>query len=195
MREHKRNAHSADEVPAKLCPPRRRASAYATVLCLTLAPAATCAAQQISVLKGKCGAGVHLVAKDARLSDVLKRLSQTLEFPLQFEGVNDPVINVDTVRPAPELVSKLSPGDNIMVTQAADPRCPREYRIVKVWVLPKANAATVAPPAPARPVTTAAPQSSSPYTPNQLDEMSKQRKAAYDAYVKEHGVPPPPAED
>jgi hypothetical protein len=150
--------------------------------------------QQISVDKDDCANGVHLKAKNARLSEVLKRLSQTLDFQLQYDSANDPIINADMTRRAPELVAKLAPSDNIMVTQAADPRCRGQSKIVKVWVLPTANAtARTPPPSPARqPIV---PQASQPYTPAQLDEMSRKRKAAFDAYVKEHGVPPPPEAD
>lgn len=153
------------------------------------------AAQQITIGKGNCATGVRLTAKGARLSEVLKKLSQTLEFQLQFDSSNDPIVNIDMSRRAPELIAKLSPADNIMVTQAPDPKCPRQYRVVKVWVLPtaKANVGAPTPGAAARPAAT--PQASQPYTPAQLDEMSRQRKAAYDTYVREHGEPPPPDPD
>ena len=58
-------------------------------------------AQEIAVSKGKCGANVHVTARKARLSEVLKRLSQALDFQLQYESSNDPIIDIDLSRPAP----------------------------------------------------------------------------------------------
>src|SRR6188474_1542894 len=80
--------------------------------------------KEIRVTTGDCVSGVHLVAHDARLSEVLKRLSETLDFQLEFKATSDPVITIDLSRPAPELVSRLSPSESVIVTQAQDPRCP-----------------------------------------------------------------------
>ena len=85
---------------------------------------AQAAGPEIRISLGNCTSGVHLVARDARLSDVLERLSESLAFQLQFEGDTDSVVNVNVSMPAPELVAKLSPSDSVIVAQAHDPRCP-----------------------------------------------------------------------
>lgn len=165
-----------------------------SALCAALLVAAAGAtAQQIHIDPGDCDAGVRLTAKGVRLSEVLKRLSETLGFQLQYEGTSDPVINVDVSRQAPELVARLSPAESMMVTQAVDPRCPRHYRIVKVWVLPKAKE-NISPPA-ATHGQAAQVQPTAQYQPSQLDKMSLKAKEMYDAYVKTHGVPPPSPEE
>jgi hypothetical protein len=155
------------------------------------------AGKKIVVSQGDCASGVHLVASDARLSDVLKQLSETLGFQLEFKGTSDPVISIDVSRPAPELVAGLSPSESVIVTHAQDPRCPRQYRIVKVWVLPGAKSDAAPPPTTrAVPAIPSAPTVlSSPEQIRRVEEMSKLRKELYDAYVKAHGVPPPSQEE
>lgn len=166
------------------------------IFALLLLGGASAAAQQIQISQGDCAAGVRLTAKNAPLSAVLTRLAQALDFQLKFEGGTDPTINVDVVRQAPELVAKLSPADNVMITQALDPRCPRQYRIVKVWVLPSAQgtAGSAAPAAaPPRPVSQQYPTPH--YDPRRVDEMARLRKVMYDTYVRTHGHPPPTPEE
>ncbi len=152
---------------------------------------ANAAAQQIQISQGDCATGIRLTAKNAPLSAVLAQLARTLGFQLKFEGGSDPTINVDVVRQAPELVAKLSPADNVLITQALDPRCPRQYRIVKVWVLPSANqSGPSATPAPAT-----APRTATTMDARRVDEMARLRKEMYDTYVRTHGHPPPTPEE
>jgi len=143
------------------------------------------AASRIEVNEGACGSRVHLVASDARLSDVLKRLAQTLDFQLEFQATSDPVISINLSRPAAELIAKLAPSENVIVTEKQDPRCPRQRRIAKVWVLPNAKGASAGPAAPA--AITAQPS----VDPDRRERMMKLRKQLEDAYIREHGVPPP----
>src|SRR5205823_623419 len=91
----------------------------------------------IRINGGDCAPAIRLVARDARLSDVLKRLAQTLDFQLSFESENDPLVNINANRESSELVAALAPSENISLTQARNPRCPNRERIVKVWVLSK----------------------------------------------------------
>jgi len=144
------------------------------------------AGPEIQISSGNCTSGVHLVARDARLFDVLERLSESLAFQLQFEGNTDSVVNVNVSMPAPELVARLSPMDSVIVTQARDPRCPRQHRIVKVWVLPKAKEGKLDRTLPAQP---------SQEQARRFDEISRQAREAYEAYVRIHGKPPPGEED
>jgi hypothetical protein len=88
--------------------------------------------------------------------------------------------------PAPELVAKLSPMDSVIVAQARDPRCPWQHRIVKVWVLPKTKEGKLDRTFPAQ---------TSQEPTRRFDEMSRQAKEAYEAYVRIHGKPPPGEEE
>jgi hypothetical protein len=94
-------------------------------------------AQEVRISSGDCAAEVHLVARDARLSDVLKRLATALDFQLSFNSESDPLVSVDAVRSAIDLVVRLAPMENLSILQARKSHCPQHERIVKVWVLPK----------------------------------------------------------
>jgi hypothetical protein len=102
---------------------------------LALGPAAF--ADEIRIDGGDCAPAIRLVARDARLSDVLKRLAQVLDFQLSFESENDPLVSINANREPSDLVAVLAPSENISMAQARNPRCPNRERIVKVWVLPK----------------------------------------------------------
>ena len=75
-------------------------------LCLfSLTPVAAFADERISIVRGDCAAGVHLVAHGASLGDVLKRLAEALGFQLQLIGPSDSIVDVDVSRQAPELIA------------------------------------------------------------------------------------------
>jgi len=139
-------------------------------------------------------------ARDAHLSEVIRSLSESLQFDVRFEASSDPVLNLDLSLPPAELVSKLSPLDSIIVSQSRDPRCPPHYRIAKVWVLPKAEAgrsdrslpaqAAQIPPTP--PVQQPQQRQETQQEQSQrYDRMSKQAREAYQAYVRIYGTAPP----
>jgi hypothetical protein len=129
---------------------------------LALGPAAF--ADEIRINGSDCAPAIRLVARDARLSDVLKRLAQALDFQLSFDSEDDPLVSITANREPSELVAALAPSENISVAQARNPRCPNRERIVKVWVLPKGQrnvarattaqpaTAAIAPPEPAPPL-------------------------------------------
>ena len=94
-------------------------------------------AEEIRITAGECAAAVRLVARDAPLSAVLKRLGRALGFQLSFESDSDPRITVDATREPIGLLAILAPAENLSLTQARNPRCAGQERIVKVWVLPK----------------------------------------------------------
>src|SRR5205809_3414632 len=102
---------------------------------LALGP--TAFADEIRISGSDCAPVIRLVARDARLSDVLKRLAQMLDFQLSFESENDPLVSINANREPSELVGVLAPSENISLAQARNPRCPNRERIVKVWVLRK----------------------------------------------------------
>ena len=93
--------------------------------------------EEIRISGGDCTSGVHLVARDAHFSTVLKRLAQALDFQLSFESESDPLINVDAAMQLGDFLARLAPDANISATQASDPRCPHQKRILKLWVLPR----------------------------------------------------------
>lgn len=124
----------------------------------------------IEVRKGDCKTGVHLVARGAKLSEVLKKLSTTLDFEYRFEGERDPTIDIDVARQPVDLVAKLAPEENVFLTQARDRQCPNRDRLVKVWVLPKGAGG--------------APRAM-PVTPPRVDPEAQR---AYEQYLEAHGM-------
>jgi hypothetical protein len=98
---------------------------FGLVLC---SPISVSADDRISIVRGDCDTGVHLVARGVPMDHLLSRLSEALGFQLRFIGSSDFIVDIDVVRQAPELVVKLSPIDNIIVAQGPDPRCPGRDR-------------------------------------------------------------------
>jgi hypothetical protein len=90
-------------------------------------------------INSDCKYGVHLVAREARVSEILKQLARTLGFELRFESQSDPLVTVDAAYPPGELLMRFAPSANVSMTQTDDPRCPGQQRLVKVWVLPEGN--------------------------------------------------------
>jgi hypothetical protein len=135
-------------------------------------------AEEIHISSRDCASGVHLVARDAHFSEVLKRLAQALDFQLSFESESDPVVNVDAAVQPGDFVARLAPYENISTTQASDPRCPYQTRILKLWVLSKAlgnpSRPPVSPPQ-ARPV-------------HEAREQARQTQEGIDLYLKSLGL-------
>lgn len=165
----------------------RTFGAYA--LCVAPFVADPAAAAEVQVKVGNCRTGVELVARDAPLSLVLERLAESLAFQLHVETPVESLVNVKMTAKAPDLIAALAAQERVMVSQARDPRCPGQARVVRVWVLPKGEAVAAPPVASTKrgPVTETA-------TREQLRayaEQSRKLKEEYDAYVKKHGKPPP----
>jgi hypothetical protein len=137
-------------------------------------------AGEIRIAGGDCIAAVHLVARDAPLSDVLKQLAKALDFQLKFESDSDPLVSVDAARPPIDLVSRLAPLENVSMTKAQNPRCPQRERIVAVWVLPKGQGTRTA----------MTPPDSRRVAEN--DEQARQTQAGIDMVLNAHGIPTPP---
>jgi hypothetical protein len=116
-------------------------------LLAALVAAPQAGAQAIEITAAKCAAEVRLVARDAPLSEVLARLSRALDFQLRFEAQADPRITIDTSRRADALLRLIAPGENVAITQVADPGCAGRSRISRVWVLPSGTANVVKAPA------------------------------------------------
>jgi hypothetical protein len=97
-------------------------------------------AGDVRVTHARCAAEVHVVARDAPLSAVLKRLATVLDFQLRFDSDRDPVVTLDVMHRPEELPMRLGPAENVSVMLERDPRCAGQQRIVKVWVLPSGSA-------------------------------------------------------
>ena len=92
-------------------------------------------AQEIRIGPSTCDAGTTLLARQAKASEVLKRLSDTLGFTVKLEEPLDALVSIQSTRPADELVALLLASRNAIVTQAVDPKCPGKRRVTAVWVL------------------------------------------------------------
>jgi len=168
---------------------RRHLFAQALVASCVLFVATGCFAQSgepaISIDARGCSRTVHVVARNARLDDVLDRLGHALGFQVQFDGGSQTTVDVDLSLYAPALIKRLSATDSVMVLETRDTECFGQRRISKVWVLGKG-------PAPARAAAAPPPTPLRSERSRSLEEMSRQAKEAYDAYVQTHGEPPPP---
>jgi hypothetical protein len=83
-----------------------------------------------------CARGVQLTSRGVPLSQLLQRLSQTLEFKLEYWAKEDPLITLDLQRHPTDLMQALATRANLMVRYVKDRRCPAHHRIDTVWVLP-----------------------------------------------------------
>ena len=153
-------------------------AAQVCVCVLVVSSAKASADDRISIAQGSCEEGVHLVARGARLTDVLQQLAKVLDFQLQVTGRSDSVVDVDVSAQPAELISKLSAVDSVVVSQARDPHCRGRFRVAKVWLLSKASADLQPPTA-----TAAAHREMS-------QEEKQQVREGDNAYRKAHGMPP-----
>ena len=152
----------------------------ATLLCAAaLCGAAPAESQEIRIHGGTCGT-LHLVARDAALSDVLRRLAETLHFELVDDAQSDASVSVDVTRKPVDLVANVAAAENVSMTLARNPRCPRYQRIVKVWVLPREGARR-----------TGADAAKQVRRRDQAEvEQARREKAGIDMVLQAHGLPP-----
>ena len=125
-----------------------------------------------------CANGVHVVAREARFSDVLASLAKALDFEVSFESANNPLVSLDVIAQPSDLLARMTPDANISAMQASDPRCPTQKRILKVWVL---SAGSEGP----RPAVVPA-----PLTLSETPEQKKLAQEGIDLYMRAHGVDP-----
>jgi len=118
----------------------RRAKLMLLPMCIALGAGGSQAfADEIRVEARRCSPEVHLVVREAHLSEVLKHLAQTLQFELHYESAIDPLVSMDTRRQLDDLLALLVPSKSVSLSQVRDPRCPAQQRILEAWVLPKAQ--------------------------------------------------------
>ncbi|HSU44269.1 MAG TPA: hypothetical protein VLN42_08650 [Casimicrobiaceae bacterium] len=154
----------------------------ATLLCATaLSKTAPAWSEEIVIHGGDCASTLHLVSRDAPLSDVLRHLAAALHFELVDDAQSDASVTVDVTRKPVDLVADVAAAENVSMTLARNPRCPHYQRIVKVWVLPRGGAHRTS-----AAVTT-------PVRPRDRAEVEQARreKAGIDMVLRAHGVPPP----
>jgi hypothetical protein len=147
------------------------------IVAVTLPAPWSAAAGEIRISGDSCGTAVHLVARDASLSDVLKRLAKALDFELVGDADGDSPITVDVVRRPVDLVAGLAGLDNISMTLEQNPRCPRRERIVKLWVLPGGHR-----------------QGPSAHPSNADAEQARRAQEGIDMVLRAHGMPTTGAE-
>lgn len=158
-------------------------SLVATAVLVALVPDGRALAEEIRISADRCSPEVHLVARDAHVSAILKRLAERLQFRLRFASAEDPLLSIDTRRQLYDLLVRLAPTGNlamIMERIRDDPRCPDHLRILEVWVLPKGQQDQ---PRPA----TAAPQA---MPPQPTPEQARLAQEGIDQYLKAHGLEP-----
>jgi hypothetical protein len=151
-------------------------------------------AGQISITQGDCNFGVDLITRDAKLSDVMKRLAETLKFDLHFASADDPIVTIEARNQAPKLLAGLSRTHSLLISQRSDPNCPGHYRIVKVWVLANGQkTAVLATPVVKKeaPLPKEAPQLNHLVPTDRAEDLARKARENYEAHVKKHGTPPP----
>jgi hypothetical protein len=113
-----------------------RASAALTAAAGLFVAGAAAAAQSVDVVVRGCDDGVSVVSQQARLSQVLARLSAALGFRLRYWTDEDPMVSYAGTLPAVRLMSSLAYQGRIMFSASPDPRCPGQQRLDAVWVVP-----------------------------------------------------------
>ena len=129
------------------------------------APAGAAAGSPITVERRGCQ-GLHVVAKQARLGEVLAELSKQAKFELRDQAGDTRAVDLDMTARPEDLVARLLAGGNLVTDDEPDPKCAGKVRLTKVWVLPKGQDAPAESPAAA---------------PHELTPMEVYRKA--------HGLP------
>jgi hypothetical protein len=144
---------------------------------IVLLSAPVALAEEIRISSRDCTSRVHLVAHGANVSHVLKRMADALDFQLRYDSENDPIVSIDADLQPGDLVARLLPLGNVSMTQARNPRCPHQQRILKVWVLPKGTGS--------QPRTAVSQSKPGPLveTPEQLRQVQE----GLDAHLRAHG--------
>jgi len=158
-------------------------SLVATTVLVALVSDGRALAEEIRISADRCSSEVQLVARDAHVSAILKRLAERLQFQLRFDSADDPLLSIDTRRQPNDLLVRLAPTGNLVMIMEQirdDPRCPDQLRILEVWVLPKGQEDQ---PRPA----TAAPQA---MPPQPTPEQARLAQEETDPYLKAHGFDP-----
>ena len=170
----------------------RRARLSATAACKNMLAcviammlmSASAIAAELLVKGGDCGEPVHLVAREARLSNVLRSLSEAQHFGVSFQSEYDPFVTIDAQLSLVDLVRRVAYDVNFIIEQASNSRCPADRRVVKVLVLPNGGDKN-------RPGNLATGANASGLTP----EMERIGRKTLSDYLTSHGMADQSAED
>jgi hypothetical protein len=88
-------------------------------------------AQEIRVSRADCAEPVRLIARQAPLSSVLKRLADSLGFALIYQSQSDPLVTRDARVAATALAHDM----NFSIEETFDPSCLQGRRVTKLSVL------------------------------------------------------------
>ena len=121
-----------------------------SLVVLALAACASAAAAEMSVPAGDlriaadaCATRIHLLARDVALSTVLNRLAQRFHFELHFRDDDDPKVDFAGASDLTTLLAKLLPRGNISIVTSRSSRCPGQFGVVAVSVLPSGRTVDV----------------------------------------------------
>lgn len=129
-----------------------------------------------------CEAVLPAAREPEPLSRVLTRIAATEPFRIEYWTDDDPAVLQPAGTPV-ELVAALAQSGNVMVRYADHPRCPGQWRIETVWVLPGGPANT-------RPATPSAP---APAPPKRAEAAPGTPDPGLSAYLRAHGFADKPA--
>jgi hypothetical protein len=135
-------------------------------------------AQQIRVENAACGEPIRVVARDAPLSDVLKRIAGAMHFRVEYQAQSDPRITIDERSDASALVLRLIRETNFSMEQVRDTRCASAWRIANLAILSQRGEQRVAPARPAW----------------QTPETERIAREGLSDYLRSHGMDDQPRE-
>jgi hypothetical protein len=146
---------------------------FAALSVAVIADAAS-AAPQIEVTALDCANGVHLVAQNAPVSEVLAQLARVKGFRVEASERASTLVTIDSVQSTQRLLTTLLRDENTIVKEEADPHCPGRSRVTMVWIIGKNSVATGVPSAP----------------PKQPAYVTPEAKEQDDLYKRGHGMLP-----
>jgi hypothetical protein len=164
-----------NEGSRRVVAPRRVAQAARTCIAVLALLPLPALAHDVQIARTDCAQPLHLVAKGAPLSMVLKDLSERLHFVVVYQSQTDPLVSTDVQAYATDLVRKLARDMNFSLEEASDPRCAQGRRIAKLSILAdpaSGNRATVASTRPAW----------------QTPEMERIARLGMQDYLQSHGI-------
>ncbi|MDX1455712.1 MAG: hypothetical protein R3217_09670 [Gammaproteobacteria bacterium] len=110
---------------------------FRIVLLLALTALATPLHAGVKVSGEPCGDRFEIVAEQASLSDVLKRLSDAAGFELRFDPAADRVVDFNQRGQTARLLKALMGQTSFVALEDVDPACGEGRFIRQVWVLPR----------------------------------------------------------
>jgi len=102
-------------------------------------------AYEIRIDGVRCASSIHLLARDAPLSETLRQLAKSLGFEVRYEASFDPDVNIDSTIPASEAIARIGQSVNLSIVEDGNSSCANARRVTKVVVLPTLAHASQAP--------------------------------------------------